>query len=585
MNLLRRARADKWLLDLGNLVACSNDGVTSLVLDDLGVLAFPLGALPDLHLATTADDTNPHGREQVVCGVGVEIYTTVEHSGSILAEAALDESLASRVLLDEVGHIVDDTSNSDEAASVLDLLDVIVPLDNGELIERRTPVELSALLVELLLELLDTALLDFVGAELLEIIGKAELAPEPDAPLGRVILEPLDSVTVVRGELVVEVVVSLSESDEGSNDVVPGAVAVIEGLLSEPVGKRVDAEGCLLDEEDAEDTSVDEATHPVAPAEASDDGGENQAHEENDLEVVLVLPDNDGVLVEIRDVGAADTLGVLLHDHPADVAVQQSLADAVGVLGGIGIAVVGAVVTAPPADGALDSTTSNGCEEDAQRKPGRVRLVCPKTMVTSGDAEAGPVVIHDGPDGGLQLQLRPEGSDATHERNTNNEEDLDITLGLLPMDEGATKLTLSQLTCLYQFFDVIGVSVMCGFLGSNFGFLFGSAVLAMAPVSFASTFDMLARTTRGGCARRRCRRENSAGGCREGADVSKACAAKCGCSALWRATTAGSRVLSGRECEKSGGRGGRGQEAERDSGTGRAIIKVLVWSGGKSRGG
>jgi hypothetical protein len=36
---------------------------------------------------------------------------------------------------------------------------------------------------------------------------------------------------------------------------------------------------------------------------------------------VLVLPDNNGIIVEIRDVGAADALRVLLHDHPADVRV------------------------------------------------------------------------------------------------------------------------------------------------------------------------------------------------------------------------------------------------------------------------
>ena len=40
-------------------------------------------------------------------------------------------------------------------------------------------------------------------------------------------------------------------------------------------------------------------------------------------------------------------------------------------------------------------------------------------------------------------------------------------------------LTLSQLTCLYQFCFVMGRSVMCGFLGSYLGLRFGSLVLAM----------------------------------------------------------------------------------------------------------
>lgn len=241
-----------------------------LVLDDVDLLVLFLGTLPDFNLASTTDDTHPHGGEQVVGSVGVEVDTTVEHGSSVLANAALDQGLASRVLVDEVGNVVYNTGDSDQATAVLSLLDIVVPLDDRELLKGYTPVELGALLVNLLLELLDATLLDLVGTELLEVGGETELAPQPDGPLGGVVLVPLDSVTVVGGELVVEVVVTLTESDKGSDDVVPGAVAVVKGLVSEPVGKRVDAEGSLLDEEDAEDTSVDEATLPVVPEKTSD---------------------------------------------------------------------------------------------------------------------------------------------------------------------------------------------------------------------------------------------------------------------------------------------------------------------------
>jgi len=202
---------------------------------------------------------------------------------------------------------------------------------------------------------------------LLEVGCETELGPEPDGPLGRIILLPFDSVAVVGGELVVEVVVSLAESDKRGDDVITGAVAVIEGLVAEPMGKRVDAKGSLLNEEDTEDTSVDVSTHPVTPAETGNKSREDQSHEEDDLEVVTMLPDNNGVFIQIGDVCAADSLGVLLHDHPAKMAVQQSLAHTVWVLVGIGVSVVSAVVTAPPADGALDGTTSNGSQEDPQR--------------------------------------------------------------------------------------------------------------------------------------------------------------------------------------------------------------------------
>lgn len=47
---------------------------------------------------------------------------------------------------------------------------------------------------------------------------------------------------------------------------------------------------------------------------------------------VLVLPNNNGVIVQVRNVGPSDTLRVLLHDHPANMRVQQALSDAIGVL-------------------------------------------------------------------------------------------------------------------------------------------------------------------------------------------------------------------------------------------------------------
>lgn len=42
-----------------------------------------------------------------------------------------------------------------------------------------------------------------------------------------------------------------------------------------------------------------------------------------------------------------------------------------------------------------------------------------------------------------------------------------------------TVLTLSQLTCLYQFAFVRGVSVMCGFFGSYLALRLGSETVAM----------------------------------------------------------------------------------------------------------
>ena len=124
---------------------------------------------------------------------------------------------------------------------------------------------------------------------------------------------------------------------------VTGRVAVIERLVTEPVGKRVDTEGGLLDEANTEDTSVDETTPPVTPAEACNESRESKSHEKNTLDVVLVLPNDNGVLVEIGNVGSALLLRVLLEDHPSHVGVHETLADGVGILLGIGVSVVNSV--------------------------------------------------------------------------------------------------------------------------------------------------------------------------------------------------------------------------------------------------
>lgn len=207
---------------LGNLVASSDDALASRVIDIGNVLVLELSALPDLNLTSTTENTVAHGRQKIVSGVGVIVDTTVEDGGSILANSGLDQGSATRVILDEVSDIVDDTSDGNKSLSVLGLLNKVVPANDRKLLEWGSPVEGGSLLVELLLELLNTSLLNLVGTELLEVVGETEPLPEGDGPLGGIPLPPLDSIAVIRGELVVEVVVSLTEGDEGGDDVVTG---------------------------------------------------------------------------------------------------------------------------------------------------------------------------------------------------------------------------------------------------------------------------------------------------------------------------------------------------------------------------
>lgn len=259
--------------------------------------------------------------------VGVVVDASVEDGSCVFTDTSADQGLSTWMLLDEIADVVNDTSYCNESTTILGFGLIVVPVDDWQLLKRNTPVESLSLLVEFLLELLETTLLNFVLLELLEIVGKSDLLVDPDEPLGGVVLVPLDSIAVVGWEFVVEVVVSLSKSNESSDDMITRRVSVIERLITKPMSKGVDAEGGLLDDEDSENTSVDESSHPVSPSKTCNQAREDHAHEDDSLDVVSVLPDNDWVIVQIRDIGTANTLWVLLHDHPSEMRVEETLSD------------------------------------------------------------------------------------------------------------------------------------------------------------------------------------------------------------------------------------------------------------------
>ena len=110
---------------------------------------------------------------------------------------------------------------------------------------------------------------------------------------------PFNGVPVVGGELVVEIMISLTQCNDCSNDMIAWAVAVVKRLIAEPVRKGIDTESGLLNEENPKNAGVDEAATPVTPAKTTDEHWKYEAHHKNDLEIVPVLPNYYGVFVEI----------------------------------------------------------------------------------------------------------------------------------------------------------------------------------------------------------------------------------------------------------------------------------------------
>lgn len=226
---------------------------------------------------------------------------------------------------------------------------------------------------------------------------------------------PFNSIAVITGKLVVEIVVSFTESDKSSDDVISRRVTVIKWLVAEPMGQGVHAKGSLLDEEYTEDTSVDKPTDPVTPSETSNKCWEDQSHKNNNPEIVLVLPDDNRILVQVGDVCSSNSLGVLLQNHPSQMRVHKTLADTIRVFVGIGITMMSPVIPGPPTDRSLNGTASNSGKENLERSARGIRRMSPETMVSSGYAETGPVVVGNRPDEGLGGQRRVKRSpDAKH---------------------------------------------------------------------------------------------------------------------------------------------------------------------------
>lgn len=82
-------------------------------------------------------------------------------------------------------------------------------------------------------------------------MGQTKLFHRPDEPLGWVVLIPFDGISVVHRELVMEIMITLSNGDKGRDHVIAGCVFVIERSFTEPVGEGIDTEGRLTTNQSA----------------------------------------------------------------------------------------------------------------------------------------------------------------------------------------------------------------------------------------------------------------------------------------------------------------------------------------------
>lgn len=145
-----------------------------------------------------------------------------------------------------------------------------------------------------------------------------------------------------------------------------GLLTIIKRLISEPMSQRIDTESCLLHERDAKDSTVEESPEPVVPKASTNKGWEDQSHKKENFKVVAMLPDDDRVFVQIRDIGTANPFRILKHQHPSEMRIEKPFANRVWVFVGVGVTVMCSVISCPPSHGPFNSTATNSSKKYSQ---------------------------------------------------------------------------------------------------------------------------------------------------------------------------------------------------------------------------
>ena len=146
--------------------------------------------------------------------------------------------------------------------------------------------------------------------------------------------------------------------------------------------------------------------------------GEDQSLKDGQPAVMLVLELEIRILLEIADVG--HNRHITLDKQPTHVSPPESLGDGVGILVGVGVPVVCAVVDAPFEDGHLEASGGEEEQQVLEDGVGAVGSVGPESVVARSDAEAAGYVVdkEQGPGGPVVLT----GKEAIQEQHGGNKE-------------------------------------------------------------------------------------------------------------------------------------------------------------------
>jgi hypothetical protein len=100
----------------------------------------------------------------------------------------------------------------------------------------------------------------------------------------------------------------------------------------------------VVDEAQPQNTSIYVSTLSVSPQYPWNNGWNDETHEENEQNVMLVLPANDGVLRKVANIRDSWLPSGLNH-HPTDMGVEKTAMSIVRVKVGVGVTVVSSMTS------------------------------------------------------------------------------------------------------------------------------------------------------------------------------------------------------------------------------------------------
>src|ERR1700682_3364253 len=257
--------------------------------------------------------------------------------------------------------------------------------------------------------------------------GQADGAQSADEPLGRIPLVPLDSVSEVRREAVMEGVIALAEREQSAHPVVASRDFRVVQRVSEEVRERVHEERGVVDDGDAEESAPEQPGNRVAEGRADERRHAEAADDENHL-VPAMLPHHDRVLHQIGSVFKVPGRWIPVED-PEHVRPPEPTLNVVRIPVVVHVLVVHAVARRPPEDRVLRRHRAEEREESLHGRMRLVALVREEAVIARADGDADGQIHHRGQQWHPEVEAvapRPDGrTDESDDRRQREEDDVD----------------------------------------------------------------------------------------------------------------------------------------------------------------